>query len=397
MADLGAQRNYNLTDAELCMYTSNLCMYLTRDLSELSIFGVSEPKITALKALGDAFEVFPSDVVLLAYITGKTEEKNALLEQVKEQIRNMATRCQIKWGENSWQESSLGIKGMNQFTEDSLLVAARRVHEQMTEFLPDLGDVGLTQEVLDDFAALNESFEVSRNNLNKKIAERDLKTQERITKGNELYKFVSDYCEIGKRVYAKTNPAKYNDYVIYTPSAGGLTAPQNLRFSLQTMSLSWDAVTNATSYQLEADNGSGFIELYAGEETTFSYTPADGKTLYRVRARNANGFGDFSTVLEQYYYSTLPRPDDLTVEELGGYQFKLYWQAVPTATRYHIYQSVVEVGMPENIYSLLATVEALEFVHIFEPNRYTYLKYTASNEYQAESDFSRVNLVATGE
>ena len=293
-------RNYKLTDPELCMYTSNLCMYLTRDLSELSIFGVTAPKIAALKALGDAFEVFPSDGVLLAYITGLAEKKNSLMELVKEQIRNMATRCQLKWGENSWQEASLTVKGMNQFIEDTLLAVARRVHEQMTEFLPDLGDFGLTKQVLDDFAALNEAFEAAKNELSLKVSEREFVTKDRIEKGNELYKSVVEFCEIGKRVYARKNTAKYNDYIIYTPSAGGLKPPTGLKYLIEHNTAVWDAVENATSYELQySPDEAKWSEAYSGADTKVYYIPPQGGTaFFRCRARNANGYGEFSEVVK---------------------------------------------------------------------------------------------------
>ena len=153
MTTLLIKRNYIMSDAELCMFTSNLCNTMTRDLADLADFGITAPKIAALKALGDAFEVLPSDEVLLAYVIAATEAKTAKAESVKETIRNMVTRCQIKWGADSWQEKSLAVKGMNNFTDDSLLVAARRVHTQMTAFLPDLADTGLTEAMLDDMDA----------------------------------------------------------------------------------------------------------------------------------------------------------------------------------------------------------------------------------------------------
>ena len=386
MADSSEQRNYNLTDAELCMYTSNLCVFLTRDLSELSVFGVSAAKITALKALGDAFEVFPSDVVLLAYIKGKTEEKNALMEQVKEQIRNMATRCQIKWGENSWQESSLGIKGMNQFTEDSLLVAARRVHEQMTEFLPDLADVGLTQAVLDDFDALNESFEVSRNNLNKKIAERDMKTQERITDGNNLYKLVSDYCEIGKRVYAKTNPAKYNDYIIYAPTPGGLTAPKNFRFFRGSRVFTWDLVENATRYEVEMSlDQIEWNQIFYESWNEIEVDVPDGFSYYRCRAHNSGGFGDFCDVLAIEYYRFLPTPQNFRLELVEGTPKKArcLCDAVPTAELYMTYMSVVNIGASPGNWTGAASNELPEVLNELVLGKRNYFQIQAQNEGQS--------------
>lgn len=395
MANSSEQRNYNLTDAELCMYTSNLCMYLTRDLADLSIFGVSAAKITALKALGDAFEVFPSDVVLLAYIKGKTEEKNALMEEVKEQIRNMATRCQIKWGENSWQESSLGVKGMNQFTEDSLLVAARRVHEQMTEFLPDLADVGLTQAILDDFSALNESLEVSRNNLNKKIAERDLKTQERIANGNEIYKLVSDYCEIGKRVYAKTDPAKYNDYIIYTPSPGGLTAPKNFRFFRGSKIFTWDLVENATRYEVEMSlDQAVWTQIFYETWNEIEYDVPDGMSYYRVRAHNSGGFGDFCEVLPIEYYRILPAPQNFQVELLEGTPKKarLTAEPVPTAELYMSYVSIVNIGAgPGEWTGSVSNTEPI-IIHELVVGKRNYFEMQAQNEGQSSTKTAALYL-----
>ena len=54
MSSIQEQRNYNLTDTELCMAVSNLCNALTRDMTDIENFGISEGKITSLKALGDA-------------------------------------------------------------------------------------------------------------------------------------------------------------------------------------------------------------------------------------------------------------------------------------------------------------------------------------------------------
>ena len=189
---------------------------------------------------------------------------------------------------------------MNQFIEDTLLAVARRVHEQMTEFLPDLGDFGLTKQELDDFAALNEAFEAAKNELSLKVSEREFVTKDRIEKGNELYKSVVEFCEIGKRVYAKKNTAKYNDYIIYTPSAGGLKPPTGLNYLLEHNTAVWDAVENATSYELQySPDEKTWSEAYGGADNMVHYfPPQSGTAFFRCRARNANGYGEYSEVLK---------------------------------------------------------------------------------------------------
>ena len=334
MALSNAPRNYNMSDAELCMFTSNLCNTMTRDLTDLADFGITAPKIAALKALGDAFEVLPSDEVLLAYVIAATEAKTAKADLVKEAIRNMVTRCQIKWGVDSWQEKSLGVKGMNKYTDDTLLSAGRRVHSQMTTFLPDLADTGLTQAMLDDMDDLNEEFEVAKNRQYTKTSERDKETVIRINKGNEIYSLVSTYCEIGKRVYAKSDPAKYNDYVIYSAaSPGTLTAPTNFAFDPIILDLTWDTVDNATSYEIQSStDGTNFTEYWTGPGTdcTLSEIPST-LVYYRVRARNAGGYGPFSVVIHYDFTTPLTAPLNLAFHPSTSI---FSWSPVATASRY---------------------------------------------------------------
>jgi len=327
-------RNYNMSDAELCMFTSNLCNTMTRDLTDLADFGITAPKIAALKALGDAFEILPTDEVLLAYVIAATETKTAKAELVKETIRNMVTRCQIKWGIDSWQEKSLGVKGMNKYTDDSILIAARRVHTQMTAFLPDLAGTGLTQAMLDDMDDLNEELEVAKNAQYTKVSLRENDAEDRVNKGNEIYSLVSIYCEIGKRVYVKTNPAKYNDYIIYTSTTPGtLTAPANFAFNYGSLNFTWDAVENATSYEFQSSSdGASYTQYWTGSELDCTLSELPTTLMYfRVRARNANGYGPFSVVINYDFNTPLIAPSNITlIPHLSEFR----WTEVPTATRY---------------------------------------------------------------
>ncbi|MGQ8335415.1 hypothetical protein ACUNWD_02620 [Sunxiuqinia sp. A32] len=47
------------------------------------------------------------------------------------------------------------------------------------------------------------------------ISIRELKAFERITNANELYKIMSEICEVGKRIWDGNNQAYYDDYLIY--------------------------------------------------------------------------------------------------------------------------------------------------------------------------------------
>ena len=336
MSTINVQRNYNLTDAELCMFTSNLCNFLTRDLLDFAAFGVTALKIAALKALGDAFEVFPTDGSLVGDVMITTENKNALREQVLAEIKSLAVRVEAKWGISSGKYRRLDLRNPSQMSDDALLIAAHTVHTKLTDYLPDLADSGLTQDILDDFEELIENFELAKNAQADMVAVRDEKTIERINNGNEIYALVATYCNFGKILYEKTNPAKYNDYVIYaSTSPGTLTAPTNFVFEPIIYDLTWDAVENATSYEIQSStDGTNYTEYWTGPGTdcTLEAIPSV-LTYYRVRARNAGGYGAFSAVVQYNFAAPVQAPINLAYDTLT---MNFSWELVPAATRYEI-------------------------------------------------------------
>ena len=294
------QRNYNLADADLCVFASNLVAKMTRDLLDLKNFGVTAQNITDLETLGNVFETFPSDDYFIGTVMIATDAKLAIFDQIREVIRNMATRVELKWGLDSGQYRVLGVTGMTRFDENKLLLKSRAMHETMTKYLADLAAFGLTQAELDAWEALNESCETAMRTQCLAQSERDDSTNNRVKAGNALYEKVADYCEIGKRVYAKSNPSKYNDYIIYSPSAGGLKPPTGLKYLIEHNTAVWDAVENATSYELQySPDEAKWSEAFSGADTMVHYfPPQSGTAFFRCRARNANGYGDFSEVLK---------------------------------------------------------------------------------------------------
>jgi len=65
------------------------------------------------------------------------------------------------------------------------------------------------------------------------------------------------------------------------------------------LTLTWDPCENTTSYQLAyTEDDEIWEELYAGTDTTYTYAPPVGTRTYKVRARNANGYSDWSDPVE---------------------------------------------------------------------------------------------------
>ena len=77
MADFGAQREYRITDSELTMFGQHICDSITRDITEFGVYGVVAADVTALQALIDAFELFPTDDYVNQEYRTATVEKDA--------------------------------------------------------------------------------------------------------------------------------------------------------------------------------------------------------------------------------------------------------------------------------------------------------------------------------
>ena len=306
MALSSSARYYSMSDADLCMFVSNLVNIMIRDETEFAVYGVSPADTTAFKALGDAFEVFPPDIIYLGDVGIATEDKNVKVDAIRIGIRSISVRAESKWGANSARYRKFGVLGMNKLTDLNLLNCARRVIRVGNIFLTELASEGLTQQILDDFEVLTESFESSLNTLEDAISDRDIKTEERILKGNELFSFVSKYCNFGKRIWESVNEAKYNDYVIHPSTHHGLSKPKNVAANYDPLNppkitLTWDLVSEATSYDVYYDIAetrapAGDFEFLNNYSTSPIVIQAifEKRNYYKIKAKNNKNTSSYS-------------------------------------------------------------------------------------------------------
>ena len=386
MTLISEARAYRLSDADMIMFASLLVRNLKADITELSEFGVTMEKISAFQTQADEFELILPDEVYLSTITGAVEEKNAIDAQLKEHIRVNYTRTVGRWGENSVEARSLGVKGMNDLSEFELFSFARRFQVLLGRYQPDLVDYGLTPEKLLAFKALTDAYEIALGNVNDKMLEREAATKDRIDKANALYEQIVKFTEFGKRAFFNSNPAKYSQYVIYGREAGPVKPPVMIGYRPGDFVISWGAVENATSYELEySPDGSAWTVAYTGSDDAVQYIPAvEGWAYFRCRARNSNGYGEFSEVLKAGYYQQIPPPSNVKakIEEHTENGLLLTWDEVPSATVYKIYTSVVPIGSPSNSFVFLGKPKENNYSCEIERGKRHYFQLTAENSAQ---------------
>jgi hypothetical protein len=293
-----SNRNYNMTDADLNVFSGSLVVKMTRDTTQFASRGVNTAAITAFGVLATAFGALPTDSYYQADISLAVQSKNSVRVDAEKAIRAIVGCAKIKWGVGSPQDKKFGAGSMTKDDDKKFLTTCRQVVTTATEYLTELTPVGLTQAMITGLTTLANSFQSDLNSIATAQEARDIATQNRITKGNELYGYVTRYCEIGKIIWIDVDEAKYNDYVIYDTVHHGLPKPQNLVATLQPVTppkvtLTWDVVTGATNYDIyvslvEPEQPSGDFNLLVNITSNFySGLITTGKrNYYKIKARN---------------------------------------------------------------------------------------------------------------
>jgi hypothetical protein len=335
------QRTYNMTDTELAQFVSNLCVFLTRDLTDLAKYGISAPKIEALQALQNDFEVYPTDVQLIYSVASATENKDAQREVIMNILSDIRVRASFALGEDSSHYKEFGFTDFAHESDTAFLGASRMIALTARKYLTELTGKGQTEDEIDDLIAECDTLEILLST--KKSAEgyRTESTRERTNKGNEMYGIASEYSSYGRTCYMNTNSAKYQEYVIYgsvsPTSVHG--APSGIHFESGN-TLAWTAIDNATSYgvSLSDDGGTNWqTDITTSTNSTVVPVIAFGKLYYRVRGRNSTGYGEYSGTFE--YLFGLESVDNFTND---GHEFS--WDSVQFANGYDIERTITGEG-----------------------------------------------------
>jgi hypothetical protein len=342
MAQNDVQRIYNMSISDLISFAKSFVVVLTRDLTDLSIFGLTAANITALSGLISDFEEMRTDIEYEGDVMVKTEAKDVIAEQVKEQIRFMSVRAESCFGLNSVNYDLFRFNDINQLSDPDLLTALQRITRTSNQYIAQLGAYGVTAALITELEELATAFSASMVAQEQSMDARRIATNERTVAANEIYTLVSNYSNYGKKFYVKTNPAKYNDYVIYaSTSPGGLTAPANFAFEPIMLNLTWDAVENATSYEIQSStDGTNYTEYWTGPYTDCNLSSLPTTLMYyRVRARNAGGYGPFSVVLSYDFVAPIQAPFNLAYDTST---MNFTWNQVPAVQSYEIHWKHVE-------------------------------------------------------
>ena len=218
------QRKYAFADSWLIELCNTRRQFIIRDIAEFSAYSVDALVMTDFENETNAFEAFQTDEELAGIQSEKTEVKDASAEAVKTDVRGIMTRVESKHKPQTARYRRFGTKGMDEMDDNHLLACGRRVARVATDVLADYADVGLMAAIITELETKCQSLEDALNEQADAVANRDIATEDRIEMGNALYGKLTNYCSFGQQIWAETDEAKYNDYIIYT-SEGKLAEP----------------------------------------------------------------------------------------------------------------------------------------------------------------------------
>lgn len=213
-------RLYKFSDANLVITTKEKIAFMYRDIATLVPFGITITQLKHLEAETNAFLNTVTDIEAVNNQKEVSANKSAKAEQLRGAIRVVMLRVELLYGSKSATYKKFGTTAISRQKNSDLLITSRRVVRVANEFLTALATTGLTAEMLNEIAFIGDEFETLLIDHKIKMGDRDIMQENRVEAGNTIYKTLVKYTTIGLNIWANSNVAKCNDYVLYSTANG---------------------------------------------------------------------------------------------------------------------------------------------------------------------------------
>ncbi|TRX71641.1 hypothetical protein [Carboxylicivirga sp. M1479] len=211
---------FRFTNAELCQRGDKLAVVFKRDEAAFLNYGYPVETTEQIIALTEALKAFSSDDYYEGVQQMATTKKNTYREELVYELTDLKNRFRLTYGNGSPELKVLKLNNINKFNDNELVQKALHAYQVCETRLPALAKRNVTQESLDILMSSRSKLDDAIDEQATAVTLRREKTLERNKMGNELYKLLSELCEVGKLIWKGKNEAYYTDYVIYGSSKG---------------------------------------------------------------------------------------------------------------------------------------------------------------------------------
>ncbi len=208
-------RKYNFPDADLYQYCMDSIKNATRDHQLFQQYGIGIDRLKAFQTKCKRFMALPNDDELLGDQMIATDKKYVAAERLKSAIRTVMARVAVKYNNRTGRYRKFGTAKLGDMTDAQLLFCGRRVVRVARQQIDFLADVGVNENILRKVSDAVSNFEKALNIQQDKLADRDIGVERRTEIGNKLYEELIMICNIGKDIWAETDPTKYEQYTVY--------------------------------------------------------------------------------------------------------------------------------------------------------------------------------------
>ncbi len=215
MKKQATHRMYNVPDAELYVQCMERIRYAFRDIDRFVGYSYDQDRLRAFGALCERFNAMPDDDEMVGDQMLMTEKKDTASERLKTAIRSLMTRVEMKYNNRSGRYRKFGTAKMGDMSDAQLLFCGRRVVRVARQQMDFLEETGLNETIIQRVTDACKDFELSMNIQQDRIADRDIAVENRTEQGNKMYLELVVLCNIGKDIWADTDPVKYENYCIY--------------------------------------------------------------------------------------------------------------------------------------------------------------------------------------
>lgn len=210
-----SNRKYNFPDADLYMQSIERIKYAHRDIKYFSQYSFDIERLKAFNNNCEKFRALPDDDELVGDQMVVTDKKNAAREKLKNAIRSIMTKVSIKYSNRTGRYRKFGTAKIGDMTDAQLFFCGRRVARVARNQMDFLAEVGINDTAISRVLDACTTFERAINIQQDKVADRDISVERRVEIGNKIYDELVILCNIGKDIWAETDPVKYEQYTIY--------------------------------------------------------------------------------------------------------------------------------------------------------------------------------------
>ena len=384
--NLELERKYSMTLSELYELANRVIVAMQRDIADFAQFKILPANLTALEALTAQYYDNLNDEMYKAEHSYAIQLRNELRETLQHYLKRLALAAKNTFKNAPSIYNALVLPNVAKLTDKVFVVDIGNVYKNAVQNKTKLEAEGIDTDFLTNFESKLEEYSEAMRTVDETSNQREAKTEERIKIANTLHETLSKYCDYGKFLYEDVSPSKYNDYLMTPTSAGGLKPPTGLKYLIDQNTVVWDAVANATSYELQySPDGADWSEAYGGADNmVYYFPPQEGWAYFRCRARNANGYGEYSAVLKTGYYQVLPPPSNIhaKIAENTDNGLILTWDEVPSAANYKIYTSIVPIESPAGAFTMLEKTASTKYTCELERDKRHYFQLISENSSQ---------------